>query len=137
MKKDYLVGLCFILLLPISVLPQNLKFEEKMGVINLYNQQNPRFSYQKETKSLNGLYPRANYVHPLYGLNGEVLTEEFPEDHFHHRGIFWSLHQLYVNNKRIADRWFCEGIKRVVDSITTLELAHSRIRYSNSKTFLY
>lgn len=35
-------------------------------------------------------YNRACYVHPLYGLDGEVLTEDFPKDHYHHRGIFWA-----------------------------------------------
>ncbi len=34
-------------------------------------------------------YNRACYVHPLYGLDGEILTEDFPKDHYHHRGVFW------------------------------------------------
>jgi len=81
----------------------------------------PRFFYQTATKSLDGNYPRANYVHPLYGLNGEILTEDFPEDHYHHRGIFWTWHQLYVKGKRIADPWFCEGISwEVSDTNTTI-----------------
>ena len=33
---------------------------------------------------------RSSYVHPLYGLEGEVLTDDFPVDHFHHRGLFWA-----------------------------------------------
>jgi len=40
------------------------------------------------------------YIHPLYGLNGEILTDNAPEDHYHHRGVFWTwpyvgLHQPY------------------------------------------
>lgn len=46
--------------------------------------------YQSKTKSLNGEVPRANYVHPLYDLDGHVLTEDFPKDHLHQRGIFWA-----------------------------------------------
>lgn len=34
-------------------------------------------------------YARSGYVHPLHGLDGETLTDDFPEDHFHHRGVFW------------------------------------------------
>jgi hypothetical protein len=30
------------------------------------------------------------YIHPLYGLNGEVLTDNAPVDHFHHHGVFWT-----------------------------------------------
>ena len=33
---------------------------------------------------------RSTYVHPLYGLDGEVLTDDFPKDHYHHRGLFWA-----------------------------------------------
>jgi hypothetical protein len=33
---------------------------------------------------------RACYIHPLYSLDGEVLTEDFPEDHLHHHGLFWT-----------------------------------------------
>ncbi|MDR3261635.1 MAG: PmoA family protein, partial [Tannerella sp.] len=35
--------------------------------------------------------PRSNYIHPLYGLNGEMLTNDWPDgSHPHHRGIFWA-----------------------------------------------
>jgi len=33
--------------------------------------------------------PRSDYIHPLYGPAGEVLTADFPVDHPHHRGIYW------------------------------------------------
>lgn len=61
--------------------------------------------YQKEPKSLNGSYQRANYIHPLFSLDGVSITEDFPDDHLHHRGIFWAWHQLYINGRRIGDGW--------------------------------
>lgn len=73
--------------------------------------------YQATTKTLNGAYPRANYVHPFYGLDGEIITEDFPEDHPHHRGIFWAWHQLYVGDKRIGDGWECKDLTWEVISI--------------------
>ena len=124
-SKNNLLCLSFALLLPLAALSQDLKFVEKDGAITLYDGHSPRFSYQKETRSLNGLYPRANYVHPLYGLNEEILTEDFPEDHLHHRGIFWTWHQLYVYNKRVADPWFCEGIEWKTDSVITYTRGNS------------
>lgn len=33
---------------------------------------------------------RSNYIHPLYGLNGEILTRDWSKDHPHHRGIYWA-----------------------------------------------
>ena len=29
------------------------------------------------------------YIHPLHGLRGEILTDNIPADHYHHRGVFW------------------------------------------------
>ena len=66
--------------------------------------------YQQVPKSLNGKYARGGYVHPLYSLNEKVLTEDFPEDHPYHHGIFWAWHQFILNNKSIADGWTYENL---------------------------
>jgi hypothetical protein len=61
--------------------------------------------YQRQHKSLDGKYARANYIHPLYGLDGEVLTEDFPADHPHHRGVFWAWLQMWLGDKRLGNPW--------------------------------
>jgi hypothetical protein len=33
---------------------------------------------------------RSDYIHPLFGLDGETLTKDFSVDHPHHRGIYWA-----------------------------------------------
>lgn len=33
---------------------------------------------------------RSNYVHPIYGPSGEVLTADFQKDYPHHRGLYWA-----------------------------------------------
>jgi hypothetical protein len=33
---------------------------------------------------------RSCYIHPLYSLDGDVLTADFPSDHPHHPGVFWT-----------------------------------------------
>jgi hypothetical protein len=33
---------------------------------------------------------RSGYIHPLFGLDGEVLTDDSPADHLHHHGLFWT-----------------------------------------------
>ncbi len=52
---------------------------------------------------------RASYVHPLYGLDGEVLTDDFPEDHHHHRGLFWGWPHVSMGDKK-TDSWALTGI---------------------------
>ncbi|GGA75658.1 hypothetical protein GCM10008015_15370 [Flavobacterium palustre] len=74
-------------------------------------------TYQASEKSINGKFVRSNYIHPLYTLNGAVLTEDFPADHLHHRGIFWSWHQLYIGDKRIGDAWEIQNFKWEVASV--------------------
>ncbi len=35
-------------------------------------------------------YRRSSYLHPIYAPDGTVLTDDFPKDHPHHRGLCWS-----------------------------------------------
>lgn len=66
--------------------------------------------YQIQPKSMQGKFERAGYVHPLYNLNNEIITEDFPKDHLHHHGIFWAWHQIILNGKNIGDSWTSENI---------------------------
>ncbi|MGC8642253.1 MAG: DUF6807 family protein [Isosphaeraceae bacterium] len=34
--------------------------------------------------------PRCDYIHPLYGPDGEILTDDWVPDHPHHRGVYWA-----------------------------------------------
>jgi hypothetical protein len=47
---------------------------------------------------------RGCYVHPLWGLQGEQLTADFPRDHFHHHGLFWAWKHVTVGD-RMYDLW--------------------------------
>lgn len=67
----------------------------------------PVLFYRRESHTLNA-HTRAHYIHPLYGLDGEILTEESPRDHPHHWGLFWAWHQLWIKDKRIGDPWVQE-----------------------------
>ena len=74
------------------------------GILVTENGKNVLF-FQAEPKNKDGKYERCNYIHPLWGLDGTVLTEDFPADHLHHRGIFWVWHQVWIGDKRIGDPW--------------------------------
>ena len=54
--------------------------------------------------------PHSNYVHPIYGLDGEVLTGDFPADHVHHRGLYWAWPHVKVGDQQV-DLWSLKGIR--------------------------
>lgn len=43
--------------------------------------------------------PRSNYIHPVYGPSGELLTRDWSKDHPHHRGIYWAWPEVEFGNK--------------------------------------
>lgn len=53
---------------------------------------------------------RACYLHPVWGLNGEVLTDDFPADHYHHHGIFWAWPHVLIEGREY-DLWTYSNIQ--------------------------
>jgi hypothetical protein len=72
------------------------------------------FFYQKSPKDKEGAYSRCNYIHPLYGPEGTRLTEDFPADHLHHRGVFWAWHQILIDHKPVSDGWELKNFQQKV-----------------------
>jgi hypothetical protein len=91
--------------------------ESEGGILFTENGKNVLF-YQTDPKNKDGLYERCNYIHPVWAEDGTVLTEDFPDDHLHHRGIFWAWHQVWIGDKRIGDPW---EIKNFEQEITEIE----------------
>jgi hypothetical protein len=79
----------------------------------------PVLFYQRTTKSIAGKWPRAGYVHPLFDLDGNVITEDFPQDHRHHRGVFWAWHQVWIGQQRVGDPWVCKDFIWNVKQVKT------------------
>ena len=75
----------------------------------VYEGDTPVLFYHTRANTWKGEYARAGYVHPLHGLNGEVLTEDFPPDHPHQRGLYWAWHQVWVGDRRAGDGWTCKN----------------------------
>lgn len=92
----------------IQVNAQSLILEKTGEGVWIKDHEEKVLFYQAKTKSKDGKFPRANYIHPLYNVDGFELTEDFPSDHLHHRGIFWTWHQLIIGDKHIGDAWLCE-----------------------------
>jgi hypothetical protein len=43
--------------------------------------------------------PRSDYIHPVYGPSGELLTRDWSKDHPHHRGIYWAWPEVEFGKK--------------------------------------
>jgi Methane oxygenase PmoA len=52
---------------------------------------------------------RSTYIHPLYAPNGAIVSEDFPRDHYHHRGISWMWPIVKIDGVRY-DLWLIKGI---------------------------
>jgi hypothetical protein len=100
-------------------------FEKNDQGVELLENGQPVFFYQKMPKSLTGEYICNNYLHPLYNLKGEVISEEFPADHLYHRGIFWAWHQIYINGTSVGNGWIMKDIEQDVVDVKTSTDKHS------------
>jgi hypothetical protein len=43
---------------------------------------------------------RSDYIHPLYGPDGQELTRDWSVDHPHHRGIYWAWPEVDYHGER-------------------------------------
>ncbi len=75
----------------------------------------------------------SNCIHPLWALDGNVLTLDHPEDHPHHRGIFWAWRRIALGGKNVADSWVLDdfsykvpeaGAERVEDGLGIRTVVH-------------
>jgi len=108
---------------------------------------------------------RSNYIHPLYGPNGEELTYDWSKDHPHHRGIYWAWPEVDWRGERgdlhalqrvwarptgnisfkikgtyaeiIAEnRWFWEDETPIVREVTTIR-AHKASEHGRHIDLIY
>ncbi len=122
MKHSFTVLYLFLILFTSCNSNKNettFTFESNDQGIELRENNQPVFFYQRAPKSLKGEYICNNYLHPLYSLNGDILTEEFPLDHQYHRGIFWAWHQVYINGNSVGNSWIMENLSHDVIDLHT------------------
>ncbi len=131
------IALFVVLFIPILASAQDFTFEKTPEGALVKEHGKKVLFYQSATKSKNGLSPRADYIHPLYGLDGEILTEDFPKGddfHLHHRGLFWSWQQVYIGEKRIGIAWECKDFVWDVQRVKKVKSDGNSLAFS-AKTF--
>ena len=96
--------LSFAFAVPASAEQFRFDKQENTQTLSLFEGEAPIFSYiydmivhenvpQNDHRRVAGCY-----IHPLYGLNGEILTDNAPADHYHHRGVFWTWPYVSVHH---------------------------------------
>ena len=127
-------SLLLFTLFPVFAFSQSLTLEKTAEGAWIKEDGEKVLFYQSKTKSKDGVYPRANYIHPLYNVDGFELTEDFPKDHLHHRGIFWTWHQVIIGDKKIGDAWECKDFLWDVKKIEQGKILKDRLEF-NIQTF--
>lgn len=85
--------------------------ESDSGQLTIFENENPVLSYNFGMQLQEGVserYRRSTYIHPIYDLKGNILTDDFPNDHYHHRGLSWMWPKIFVDSVRY-DLWHIYG----------------------------
>lgn len=88
-SKMFLLGLCFT----ISFSQITYTEDKEKGTLTIYEGKNKVLTYCFGDQFEKGVSPdqiRSCYIHPLFSLNEKILTDDFPDDHPHHHGVFWT-----------------------------------------------
>jgi hypothetical protein len=81
-----------------KVSDESLGLWENSKPVFVYNHGDIQLTSRPQT------HPHSNYFHPVYGLDGEVLTDDYPGDHYHHRGLYWGWPTVKVGDRQV-DSW--------------------------------
>jgi len=99
------LGFWYALLIAFHASAQLTVTKDPAGQWLIREGEHPVLRYNFQTvpvpEGVTGVYavPRSDYIHPLYGLNGEVLTTDYAPDHPHHRGIYWAWPEVTYQGK--------------------------------------
>jgi len=92
------------------------RFVEEGDRLMLYDGEKPVYGYVFKDTTLPHVPEkdhrkyRSCYLHPVHGIGGEVLTDDFPKDHYHHHGIFWCWPYMMIGDKTY-DGWEYKNVK--------------------------
>jgi hypothetical protein len=97
-------GIVFLLLCAGQIYAQfNWRMNEEKGTLTLFEKNITVLTYCYGDQLKAGApfqFERACYIHPLNGLDGTVLTADFPPDHLHHHGLFWTWPEVTVRGQK-------------------------------------
>jgi hypothetical protein len=102
---------------PEPTMEDRFSLVETQEGLSLSEQGRPVFTYRHQmtlAEEVQEKYRRSTYIHPLYDLRGRVISDDFPKDHLHHRGLSWTWAHVGVAGE-VYDLWACEGVQQVFE----------------------
>jgi type 1 glutamine amidotransferase len=110
--KSLIFSLLALAVAPVVTVGQFQFHDLNSKSVELTENGSPVFVYNYGTMLKEGTAPdraRCCYLYPVYAPNGVVVTDDFPKDHPHHRGISWMWPVVVVDGKTY-DLWTIKGI---------------------------
>ncbi|MGD1101613.1 MAG: ThuA domain-containing protein [Terriglobia bacterium] len=110
--KTLILSLLALAVTPVVAVGQFQFHDLNSKSVELTEKGSPVFVYNYGTMLKEGTAPdraRCCYLYPVYAPNGVVVTDDFPKDHPHHRGISWMWPVVVVDGKTY-DLWTIKGI---------------------------
>jgi hypothetical protein len=94
------------------------------GKLQLLEGERPVFVYNYGMQLAPGVPEdrrRSTYIHPLYDLDGRALTDDFPADHHHHRGLSWMWPRVTIRGQQL-DLWHIRGVRHIFETFLAQEV---------------
>jgi len=89
------------------------RFNENLELVDVAESGRPVLQYNHgkvaAPAGVPARYARGDYISRLYGPDGELLTEDFPHDHAHHRAVGWSWPVTRFGDE-VRDIWAVVGV---------------------------
>ena len=114
------VALLALLLLPNTALaaPPGFTWLNRDGQLQLQWQDRPVLQYNAKVvpppAEVAATFARSGYIHPLWNPAGQIVSDDYAADHFHHRGLWiaWSKTQAGALRPNFWE--FQQGTGRIV-----------------------
>ncbi len=94
------------------------------------------FAEVKAPEGVDQKFRRGCYIHPLYDLHGNVITQDFPADHRHHRGVFWAWPNCSVGERKI-NVWELVDARPVFEKWVEKSVTAERARFAVESGWYY
>ncbi len=103
----------FLMLVPVASQPAFVWKDVGDGRLALTERGNPVLVYNYGPQLKEGAPEnrrRCCYIYPLYTPSGVSMLDDFPKDHWHHRGLFWAWPVVETEGKTY-DEWMNMTVK--------------------------
>ena len=131
-NQKWIVAVLFIVLTGVTVEAQTFTLDRNRdaGRLTLLEKGQPVFSFNYKPQLKKGVdekYRRAGYFHPIYDLDGEPITDDFPDDHYHHRGMWLSWPWMKYQGQKMQ-LWHPSPLKHEFDQLVDRNLTQNKAR---------